>query len=179
MTAQTMTNPVLLPAELAPQLAAKILRLLDEVPLTTAPKLVPEARDDVHRCVVCHRGGKLGGHHGADGRIQWIHRGCPPAAAPPWSPPRPPTVAARTGLSCSPAPQTKGQHVRSHPPWVPAGHIVASYPPSSLEAPMHRSTLLGCDVVAVEQTDEPTLLIELTASTSPPAATRQPATLQL
>ncbi len=44
---------------------------------------------------------------------------------------------------------------------------------------MHLSTLLDCDLVAVEQTDELTLLVELTAPTPTTAAQRQPATLQV
>jgi Ca-activated chloride channel family protein len=43
---------------------------------------------------------------------------------------------------------------------------------------MHLSALLDCDLVAVEQTDELTLLVELTAP-SPTTAVRQPATLQV
>ncbi|MDP3714568.1 MAG: hypothetical protein Q8R60_19045 [Mycobacteriales bacterium] len=27
-------------------------------------------------CVVCHDGGKLGGHHGHDGQVEWIHKKC-------------------------------------------------------------------------------------------------------
>ena len=44
---------------------------------------------------------------------------------------------------------------------------------------MHLSTLLDCDLVAVEQTDELTLLVELTAPTPPTTTQRQPATLQI
>jgi Ca-activated chloride channel family protein len=44
---------------------------------------------------------------------------------------------------------------------------------------MHLSALLDCDLVAVEQTDELTLLVELTAPTPTPTAERQPATLQV
>ena len=44
---------------------------------------------------------------------------------------------------------------------------------------MHLSTLLDCDVVAVEQTDELTLLVELTAPTPSVTVKRQPATLQV
>ena len=44
---------------------------------------------------------------------------------------------------------------------------------------MHLSTLLDCDLVAVEQTDELTLLVELTAPTPTATNTRQPATLQI
>ena len=72
---QTQSRTIVLPPDLAPSLAARVLRLLDEVPATTAPEVVVE-RHVVHRCVVCHQGGKLGGHHAADGRIQWIHRSC-------------------------------------------------------------------------------------------------------
>jgi hypothetical protein len=44
---------------------------------------------------------------------------------------------------------------------------------------MHLSALLDCDLVAVEQTDELTLLVELTAPTPTITAQRQPATLQV
>ena len=44
---------------------------------------------------------------------------------------------------------------------------------------MHLSTLLDCDVVAVEQNDELTLLVELVAPTPTATTTRQPATLQV
>lgn len=70
------TITVQLPLELAPSLAERLTRLLDEVTLTHAPAIEFAVPDDRHRCVVCHRGGKLGGHHAADGRIQWIHRTC-------------------------------------------------------------------------------------------------------
>ena len=70
------TSTVHLPADLAPSLAERLLRLLDEVTLTSAPDVEFAVPNDRHRCVVCHRGGKLGGHHAADGRIQWIHRTC-------------------------------------------------------------------------------------------------------
>ena len=73
---QTSTTTVQLPADLAPSLAERLLRLLSEVTLTRAPDIEPAVPSDRHRCVVCHRSGKLGGHHAADGRIQWIHRSC-------------------------------------------------------------------------------------------------------
>ena len=44
---------------------------------------------------------------------------------------------------------------------------------------MHLSTRLDVDLVAVEQTDELTLLVELTAPTPTTTAKRQPATLQI
>jgi Ca-activated chloride channel family protein len=44
---------------------------------------------------------------------------------------------------------------------------------------MHLSALLDCDLVAVEQTDELTLLVELTAPSPTTTAVRQPATLQV
>ena len=44
---------------------------------------------------------------------------------------------------------------------------------------MHLSALLDCDLVAVEQTDELTLLVELTAPNPVTTAQRQPATLQV
>lgn len=74
MTETMSTLP--LPADLAPSLAERLLRLLSEVSLTHAPDLELAIPDDRHRCVVCLRSGKLGGHHTADGRIVWIHRGC-------------------------------------------------------------------------------------------------------
>ena len=72
MTTQNRT--IVLPPDLAPALGRRVL-LLDEVVPTEAPDLDVEVHV-VHRCVVCHRGGKLGGHHAADGRIQWVHRSC-------------------------------------------------------------------------------------------------------
>jgi hypothetical protein len=71
----TQGRTIVLPPDLAPALTLRVLRLLDEVTPTSAPQLVVE-RHVVARCVVCHDGGKLGGHHAADGRIQWIHRSC-------------------------------------------------------------------------------------------------------
>jgi Ca-activated chloride channel family protein len=44
---------------------------------------------------------------------------------------------------------------------------------------MHLSALLDCDLVAVEQTDELTLLVELTAPSPTTTAVRRPATLQV
>lgn len=44
---------------------------------------------------------------------------------------------------------------------------------------MHLSTKLDCDLVAVEHSDELTLLVELTAPTPPTTSPRQPATLQI
>jgi hypothetical protein len=66
---------LLLPPDLAPRLAERALQLVAEVGTTSAPDLVLEVHPG-HRCVVCHQSGKLGGHHGPDGRIQWIHRSC-------------------------------------------------------------------------------------------------------
>lgn len=71
----TPVSTVVLPLELAPSLAARVRRLLREVSTTAAPELVVEVPYQ-HRCVVCHRGGKVGGHHGSDGSIQWIHAKC-------------------------------------------------------------------------------------------------------
>ena len=77
MTQSTaMTSTVHLPADLAPSLAERLLRLLAEVTLTHAPDVEFAVHDDRHRCIVCHRSGKLGGHHAADGRIQWVHAKC-------------------------------------------------------------------------------------------------------
>jgi hypothetical protein len=65
-----------LPADLAPMLADRVRLLLDEVSVTTAPPLVIDLVYSGPRCVVCHQGGKLGGHHDDDGRVRWIHRSC-------------------------------------------------------------------------------------------------------
>ena len=70
------TSKLHLPADLAPSLVERLLRLLNEVTLTHAPDVEFAVPNDRHRCVVRHRGGKLGGHHAADGRIQLIHRAC-------------------------------------------------------------------------------------------------------
>ena len=44
---------------------------------------------------------------------------------------------------------------------------------------MHLSTKLDCDLVAVETTDELTLLVDLAAPTAATTETRAPATLQV
>jgi len=71
-----MTSAIVLPDVLAPALAARVLVLLDEVPVVDAPDLEIEDGSRAHLCVVCHEGGKLGGHHGEGGRIEWIHKSC-------------------------------------------------------------------------------------------------------
>ena len=70
------TSTLHLPADLAPSIVERLLRLLSEFTLTHAPDAEFAVPNDRHRCVVCHCDGKLGGHHAADGRIQWIHRAC-------------------------------------------------------------------------------------------------------
>lgn len=70
-----MTAPHL-PEDLAPALADRVAELLAQVAVVTAPPLVIDLTYSGPRCVVCHEGGKLGGHHGADGRVEWIHRAC-------------------------------------------------------------------------------------------------------
>lgn len=47
-----MTSTVQLPADLAPSLAERLLRLLAEVTLTHAPDVEFAVQDDRHRCVV-------------------------------------------------------------------------------------------------------------------------------
>ena len=69
----TYTNDLVLPLDLAPSLVQRRRQLLAEVPTTTAPALVIDLTYRGPRCVVCHLGGKLGGHHGDDGRVEWIH----------------------------------------------------------------------------------------------------------
>ncbi len=71
-----MTTPPTLPDDLAPTLVSALERLLAEVALTTAPELEVRVAYAGPRCVVCHEGGKLGGHHGEGGRVEWIHRSC-------------------------------------------------------------------------------------------------------
>lgn len=65
-----------LPRDLAPALADRLRKLLAEVTLTSAPDLVIDLTYGGPRCVVCHEGGKLGGHHGDDGQVEWIHKSC-------------------------------------------------------------------------------------------------------
>ena len=52
------TSTVQLPVDLAPSLAERLLRLLDEVTLTCAPDVEFAVPNDRHRCVVCHRSGR-------------------------------------------------------------------------------------------------------------------------
>ena len=76
MTDTTCTAVPVLPLDLAPALATRVLQLLAEVETTSAPPLVVDVADGGPRCVVCHAGGKLGGHHASDGRVEWIHKKC-------------------------------------------------------------------------------------------------------
>lgn len=73
-----MTVTITLPEQLAPSLVARVQQLLAEVTPTVAPRRPFPKRTEYHgpRCVVCHQGGRLGGHHAADGSIEWIHRSC-------------------------------------------------------------------------------------------------------
>ena len=64
------------PRDLAPALADRLRQLLAEVSLTSAPPLSIDLTYSGPRCVVCHHGGKLGGHHGDDGQVEWIHKAC-------------------------------------------------------------------------------------------------------
>ena len=71
------TRTLHLSADLAPPpLLERLRQLLSEGTLTHAPDVEFADPNDRHRCVACHLGGKLGGHHAIDGRIQWIHRAC-------------------------------------------------------------------------------------------------------
>ncbi len=65
-----------LPAELAPSLVERALALLAELSPAVHPSLTPDTIYHRAVCVVCHQGGKLGGHHAEDGSVQWIHRSC-------------------------------------------------------------------------------------------------------
>ncbi len=74
-----MSNAVVLPFELAPSLRARATALLAEVAtVSEVPAIDRHLRQapTFNRCAVCHRSGVLGGHHGTDGRIVWIHRAC-------------------------------------------------------------------------------------------------------
>ena len=78
---QTTDAGTTLPRDLAPALRERVVALLAEVPLAAArtterPPPVIDLTYRGPRCVVCHEGGKLGGHHGADGRVEWIHKSC-------------------------------------------------------------------------------------------------------
>lgn len=66
---------ITLPQDLAPSLVQRVEEFLAEVALVEAPPLVIDLTYRGPRCVVCHQGGKLGGHHGPDG-VEWIHRAC-------------------------------------------------------------------------------------------------------
>jgi len=70
------TTPLVLPLDLAPTLVSRLTQLLAEVATTQAPPLVIDVTYRGPRCVVCHDGGKLDGHHGADGQIEWVHKKC-------------------------------------------------------------------------------------------------------
>ena len=51
------TSTVQLPADLAPSLAERLMRLLAEVTLTHAPDVEFAVPTDRHRCALCHRSG--------------------------------------------------------------------------------------------------------------------------
>jgi hypothetical protein len=73
-----MNATVTLPVELAPSLRERALALIEAVGVAEVPTIIgrqPERRQE-NRCVVCHESGVLGGHHGEDGRIEWVHRSC-------------------------------------------------------------------------------------------------------
>lgn len=72
-----MAPHVTLPDQIAPAMVERIEALLAEVPLATERRTPnPERTAPAPRCVVCHRDGKLGGHHEPDGSVVWIHRRC-------------------------------------------------------------------------------------------------------
>jgi hypothetical protein len=78
-----MTETVVLPEQIAPRLAARVLALLDEVTLAVVPDRPDPRSVDHHsadyrgpRCIVCHQGGPLGGHHEPDGSVAWVHHSC-------------------------------------------------------------------------------------------------------
>lgn len=76
-----MAVSLALPEQLAPALIHRIEMLLAEVPLadrrvSASHQVTPSRTTTPPRCVVCHRDGKLGGHHEPDGTVVWIHRSC-------------------------------------------------------------------------------------------------------
>ena len=79
-----MTTPAIaLPQDLAPTLRQRVLELVAQVSLAKCPP-APTARGRTHapRCVVCHKDGKLGGHHGEDCRDRVDSPPLPPPASP-------------------------------------------------------------------------------------------------
>jgi hypothetical protein len=73
-----MSATIVLPEQLAPSLVERVQALLAEVSLAATPR-IPSQRVTEYRgprCVVCHQGGRLGGHHEPDGSVSWIHRSC-------------------------------------------------------------------------------------------------------
>jgi hypothetical protein len=76
-----MTDPLPdLPEDLAPALRDQIRQLLTEVPLARRPEWTPRRRHANGRpgpkCVICHQGGRVGGHHLPDGTVVWVHKSC-------------------------------------------------------------------------------------------------------
>jgi hypothetical protein len=74
-----MSTTITLPVDLAPSLRERVMALLAEVPPVAMPAYDERPRRKQHRdnrCIVCHQGGLLGGHHGKHGEIEWIHRSC-------------------------------------------------------------------------------------------------------
>ncbi len=57
--------------------AGRLRQLLAAVPTTSAPPIMADEVPSGRHCVVCHRGGNLGGgHHDDGGRVVWIHKAC-------------------------------------------------------------------------------------------------------
>jgi hypothetical protein len=77
-----MSDAVWTPPELAPALRERLEALLAQVELFhREPECSPPGRPSrrrraANRYVVCFQSGRLGGHHGRSGRIEWVHRRC-------------------------------------------------------------------------------------------------------
>lgn len=65
-----------LPPGLAPTLRAAAEQLIAECGEVETPVRPYPRGDRRRRCHVCHRTGKLGGHHLADGTVVDVHKGC-------------------------------------------------------------------------------------------------------
>jgi hypothetical protein len=64
-----------LPEDLAPSLVERARALLADLSPAVHPSFRTDATYRGPVCVLCHQGGKLGGHHGPDG-VEWVHKGC-------------------------------------------------------------------------------------------------------
>lgn len=66
---------VSLPEEMAPEQRARVAAFLAEVqPARREPR--PRKRAERPTCIVCHKPGKVSGHHDENGVVQWVHPKC-------------------------------------------------------------------------------------------------------